>query len=54
MSSLLLGVETSQEKVEEIDVVQDFPDVFEEVKCLPPHREIEFRIDLIPGAVPVI
>ena len=51
LSSLLHGIETSEESVEDIDVVQDFPDVFEEV---PPHREIEFRFDLIPGAVPVI
>ena len=28
LSSLLQGVETSQEKVEDIDVVQDFSDVF--------------------------
>ena len=47
LSSLLLGVETSQEKVEDIDVIQDFPGVFEEVKCLPPHREIEFVLILL-------
>ena len=54
LSSLFHGIETSQEKVEDIDVVQDFADAFEEVKCLPQHREIEFLIDLIPRAVPVI
>lgn len=27
--------------------------MFEEVKSLPPHREIEFRIDLVPNARPV-
>jgi len=33
-----------------IPVVQDFGDVFpEEVPWLPPHREVEFSIDLVPG-----
>ena len=40
--------------METIRVVKKFVDVFEEVKCLPPHREIEFRIDLIPNARPVV
>jgi len=35
-------------------VVQDFMDVFpDEILGLPPKREIEFAIDLIPGAGPV-
>ncbi|XP_029130694.1 uncharacterized protein LOC109815756 [Cajanus cajan] len=34
-----------------IDVVRDFPDVFpDDVLGLPPKRELEFSIDLIPGA----
>jgi len=37
-----------------IPVVQDFGDVFpEEVPGLPPSREVEFSIDLIPGTGPV-
>ncbi|XP_043710201.1 uncharacterized protein LOC122659119 [Telopea speciosissima] len=40
--------------MEEIRVVRDFPDVFpEDLTRLPPDREIEFMIDLIPGAAPV-
>ena len=31
-------------------VVKEFPDVFKEVKGLPPRRVVEFRIDLVPGA----
>jgi len=37
-----------------IPVVQDFGDVFpEEVPRLPPNREVEFSIDLVPGTSPV-
>jgi len=37
-----------------IPVVQDFGDVFpEEVSGLPPSREVEFFIDLVPGIGPV-
>ncbi|TYK23808.1 ty3-gypsy retrotransposon protein [Cucumis melo var. makuwa] len=35
-------------------VVRDYPDVFpEELPGLPPHREIEFAIELEPGTVPI-
>nr|GEW62814.1 putative reverse transcriptase domain-containing protein [Tanacetum cinerariifolium] len=41
-------------KLEDIPVVREFPDVFpEDLLGLPPSREIEFRIDLIHGAMPV-
>jgi len=37
-----------------IPVVQEFEDVFpEEVPGLPPSREVEFLIDLVPGTGPV-
>ena len=37
----------------DILTVSDFPDVFsEELPGLPPHREIEFAIDVVPGATP--
>ena len=37
--------------VSNIPTVSDFPDVFlEELPGLPPHREIEFAIDVVPGA----
>ncbi|KAL8120052.1 hypothetical protein AgCh_017255 [Apium graveolens] len=40
--------------LDEIPKVREFPDVFtEELPGLPPDREIEFFIDLIPGAEPV-
>ncbi|KAL0544333.1 hypothetical protein IC582_019446 [Cucumis melo] len=35
-------------------VVKDYPDVFpEELPGLPPHREVEFAIELEPGTVPI-
>lgn len=40
--------------LQSIPVVREFSDVFEEVKSLPPRREIEFQIDLLPNAYPVV
>ncbi|GKD11935.1 putative reverse transcriptase domain-containing protein [Tanacetum coccineum] len=46
----LMGVK----KQEEIVVVRDFPEVFpDDLSGLPPIQEIEFPIELIPGATPV-
>ena len=37
----------------DIPTVSDLPDVFpKELPGLPPHREIEFAIDVVPGATP--
>jgi hypothetical protein len=37
-----------------IRVVRDFPDVFpEELPGMPPDREVEFVIDLLPGTGPI-
>ncbi|GJR05865.1 putative reverse transcriptase domain-containing protein [Tanacetum coccineum] len=34
--------------------IQDFPEVFpEDLPGLPPTRQVEFQIDLVPGAAPV-
>nr|XP_017229030.1 PREDICTED: uncharacterized protein LOC108204212 [Daucus carota subsp. sativus] len=49
-------IDKSQEpvKLENIPVVNEFPDVFpDELPGLPPDREIEFAIDLAPGTEPV-
>ena len=35
--------------VSDIPLVREFPEVFEEVSGLPPKREVEFSIDLVPG-----
>ena len=39
--------------VSDIPRVSNFPNVFlEELPGLPPHREIEFSIDVVPSATP--
>ncbi|GKC25608.1 putative reverse transcriptase domain-containing protein, partial [Tanacetum coccineum] len=46
--------ESKEKRLEDVPVIQDFPEVFpEELPRLPPPRQVEFRIDLIPGAVPM-
>ncbi|GJV01887.1 putative reverse transcriptase domain-containing protein [Tanacetum coccineum] len=46
--------ESKEKRLEDVPVIQDFPEVFpEELPGLPPPRQVEFRIDLIPDAAPV-
>ncbi|GKA13902.1 putative reverse transcriptase domain-containing protein [Tanacetum coccineum] len=46
--------DSEKTQVEDVPIVQDFPDVFpEDLSGLPPTRQVEFQIDLIPGAAPV-
>nr|GEV92710.1 putative reverse transcriptase domain-containing protein [Tanacetum cinerariifolium] len=41
-------------RLEDLPVVQEFLEVFpKDLSGIPPTRQVEFRIDLIPGAVPV-
>ena len=43
-----------ESKLEEIPIVKEFQDVFpKELPGMPPDREIEFTIDLIPGTSPI-
>ncbi|GJT43807.1 putative reverse transcriptase domain-containing protein [Tanacetum coccineum] len=50
----LMSDNGKEKKQEEIVVVRDFPEVFpDDLSGLPPVQEIEFRIDLVPGAMPV-
>ncbi|GJY20587.1 putative reverse transcriptase domain-containing protein [Tanacetum coccineum] len=50
----LMSVKANEKKQEEIMVVRDFPKVFsDDLFGLSPVRETEFRIELIPGAMPV-
>ncbi|XP_071719004.1 uncharacterized protein [Rutidosis leptorrhynchoides] len=47
-------IESEKKQLEDVPVVKDFPGVFpEDLPGLPPHRQVEFQIDLIPGAAPV-
>nr|GEZ92047.1 hypothetical protein [Tanacetum cinerariifolium] len=50
----LKTMKVNKSKLKDILVVREFPDVFsEDLSGLPPSREIEFRIDLIHGAMPI-
>ncbi|GJX22817.1 putative reverse transcriptase domain-containing protein [Tanacetum coccineum] len=45
---------SKEKRMEDVPVIRDFPKVFpEELPGLPPPRQVEFRIDLVPGAAPV-
>ncbi|GJR36896.1 reverse transcriptase domain-containing protein [Tanacetum coccineum] len=45
---------SDEKRLEDIPVVKEFPDVFpEDLPGIPPVRQVEFQIDLIPGAAPI-
>ncbi|GKA57792.1 putative reverse transcriptase domain-containing protein, partial [Tanacetum coccineum] len=45
---------SEKKRLEEVPIVQDFLEVFpEDLSGLPPTRQVEFQIDLVPGAAPV-
>ena len=48
--AVVRNVEADKGAVDRVPVVCEFPDVFpEELLGLPPDREIEFYIDVVPG-----
>nr|GEU91305.1 hypothetical protein [Tanacetum cinerariifolium] len=45
---------SKEKRLEDVPIVQDFPEVFpEDLSGIPPTRQVEFQIDLVPGATPV-
>ncbi|GKC67081.1 putative reverse transcriptase domain-containing protein [Tanacetum coccineum] len=47
----LMSIIVDKQRVEDIPIVRNFPKVFpEDLSGLPPHRQVEFRINLILGA----
>jgi hypothetical protein len=44
---------TKGPSLEDFSVLREFEDVFQEIPGFPPRREIDFSIDLVPGATPV-
>ncbi|GKE40531.1 putative reverse transcriptase domain-containing protein, partial [Tanacetum coccineum] len=50
----LMSTKANEPTLSGIPIVRDFKDVFlDDLSGLPPQRQVEFRIDLIPGATPV-
>ncbi|GJS68979.1 putative reverse transcriptase domain-containing protein [Tanacetum coccineum] len=48
------GDKSEEKRLEDVQTVRDFPEVFpEDLPGLPPTRQVEFQIDLVPGATPV-
>ena len=47
--------ESSEKGIGDLPVLQEFPEVFpDDITELPPEREVEFAIDLIPGTSPIL
>ncbi|GJS04541.1 putative nucleotidyltransferase, ribonuclease H [Tanacetum coccineum] len=54
LDKTLMNVNVGEPKMNEIPIVREFSDVFpEDLSGLPPQRQVEFRIELVAGAVPV-
>ncbi|GJV82253.1 putative reverse transcriptase domain-containing protein [Tanacetum coccineum] len=50
----LMNAKVDKPRISDIPVVRGFTDVFpEDLLGLPPQRQVEFRIDLVPSATPV-
>ncbi|XP_017632641.2 uncharacterized protein LOC108475161 [Gossypium arboreum] len=53
-SAYVLDARSSESKLEQLFVVNEFMDLFpEELPGLPPDREVEFVIDMLPGIAPI-
>ena len=49
MASVVL-INEAVKNIKDIEVVRDFPDIFpEDLPGLPPSREVDFTINLLPG-----
>ncbi|GJS11115.1 reverse transcriptase domain-containing protein [Tanacetum coccineum] len=54
ITKALKSAKEDEPKLSDISVVREFVDVFpEDLSGLPPQRQVEFRIDLVPGVTPV-
>ncbi|GKF44405.1 hypothetical protein Tco_0130957, partial [Tanacetum coccineum] len=48
------GDQSKKKQFQDVPIVKNFPEVFpEDLPGLPPTRQVEFHIDLVPGAAPV-
>nr|GEW47139.1 putative reverse transcriptase domain-containing protein [Tanacetum cinerariifolium] len=54
VTKALMNVKVEEPRISDIPVVRDFTDVFlKDLSRLPPQRQVEFCIDLVPGVTPV-
>ncbi|KAI3784108.1 hypothetical protein L1987_43200 [Smallanthus sonchifolius] len=52
--ALVVEQPSEEKKIDDIPIIHDYPEVFsEDLPGLPPHRQVEFQIDLAPGAAPI-
>ncbi|KAJ9542437.1 hypothetical protein OSB04_028943 [Centaurea solstitialis] len=50
----VIDTTAKEKRIQDIPVVREFPEVFpEELPGLPPQRQVEFHIDLVPGTGPI-
>ncbi|GJV19164.1 hypothetical protein Tco_1368184 [Tanacetum coccineum] len=48
------GDKSKKKQLQDVPIVKNFPEVFpEDLPGLPPTRQVEFHIDLVPGVAPV-
>ncbi|XP_024971908.1 uncharacterized protein LOC112510794 [Cynara cardunculus var. scolymus] len=49
-----IDAKLEKKAIHDVPVVKDYPEVFpDELPGIPPKLQVEFRIDLVPGAVPI-
>ncbi|KAJ0524802.1 putative nucleotidyltransferase, Ribonuclease H [Helianthus annuus] len=52
--ALVTDTHERKKRIEDFPIVRDYPEVFpEDLPGLPPHRQVEFQIELAPGAAPI-
>ncbi|XP_076941201.1 uncharacterized protein LOC143610679 [Bidens hawaiensis] len=50
----VVDIKDEEQKIEDIPIVRDYPEVFpEDLPSLPPPRQVEFIIDLVQDATPI-
>ncbi|GJW28172.1 putative reverse transcriptase domain-containing protein [Tanacetum coccineum] len=46
--------ESEEKRLEDVPIIRDIPEVFpEDLSGIPPARQVEFQIDLVPGVAPI-
>ncbi|GJZ90520.1 putative reverse transcriptase domain-containing protein [Tanacetum coccineum] len=54
VTTQIMEKKSDEKRLEDIPVVKEFPEVFpKDLPGLPPIRQVEFQIDIIPGVTPV-